>query len=59
MPEHNHDDIYNDLDRQSKKIKDLENQIRNLETKANLREIDSYSNLGRIQVLEDRLEKGY
>ena len=59
MTEHNHYDIYDDLDRQSKKIKRLESRIRALEDKADMRENDSYDHLGRIQVLEDKLEKGY
>ena len=33
MPEHNHDEIYNDLDGFSRKIKRLEQRIRDLESK--------------------------
>ena len=62
MTEHNHYDIYNDLDRQSKKISHLEQRIHDLEDKAELRENDSYDHLYRIQDLENKvsnLERGY
>jgi len=61
MTEHNHGDIYEDLDRQAKKIKRLESRISALESKAELRENDCFDNLDRIQILENKmsnLEKG-
>ena len=57
MTEHNHDDIFMDLDRLFKKASKLGNRISNLEY--TLR--DFYKAEHRIQVLEDKinsLEKG-
>jgi len=62
MPEHNHDDIFMDLDRLFKKASSLGDRISDLEYTLRSKETDLYRAEDRIRELENRvsnLERGY
>ena len=62
MTEHNHDDIFMDLDRLFEKASKLGDRISDLEYTVRSKETDLYIAEGRIKDLENRvsnLERGY